>query len=80
MSDHAFHGIYPVLYAFHRADGSIDRDAMRKQVEQCLAAGAHGLMVLGLITEVGRAGAGTAVATPQKSSRHQDRGWQPPSM
>lgn len=54
MSDHSFHGIYPVLYAFHRADGAIDRDAMRRQVEHCLQSGAHGLMVLGLITEVGK--------------------------
>ena len=50
----ALSGVFPVLYAFHRADGSIDEAAMRRQVEHCLAAGAHGLMVLGLITEVGK--------------------------
>lgn len=49
-----FHGVYPVLYAFHREDGLIDPDAMRRQVEHCLAAGAHGLMALGLITEVSK--------------------------
>ncbi len=54
MPHHRFHGIYPVLYAFHRAGGALDHAAMRTQVEHCLAKGAHGLMVLGLITEVGR--------------------------
>lgn len=54
MSQHAFHGLYPVLYAFHRADGRLDHAAMRTEVEHCLAEGAHGLMVLGLITEVGK--------------------------
>lgn len=51
---HPFHGIYPVLYAFHRSNGTLDKDAMRRQVAHCLASGAHGLMVLGLITEVGK--------------------------
>lgn len=50
----ALGGVFPVLYAFHRADGTIDADAMRREVEHCLAAGAHGLMVLGLVTEVGK--------------------------
>jgi len=54
MADQRFNGIYPVLYAFHRAGGALDHDAMRRQVEHCLANGAHGLMVLGLITEVGK--------------------------
>jgi 4-hydroxy-tetrahydrodipicolinate synthase len=53
MSSHAFHGIIPVLYAFHRPDGRIDAEAMRRQVEHCVGAGAHGVMALGLITEVG---------------------------
>ena len=53
MSNAPFHGIYPVLYAFHRQDGSLDVAAMHRQVEHCLANGANGLMVLGLITEVG---------------------------
>jgi 4-hydroxy-tetrahydrodipicolinate synthase len=47
-------GVYPVLYAFHREDGTIDEAAMHRQVAHCLAAGAHGLMALGLITEVGK--------------------------
>lgn len=54
MPSFPFHGIYPVLYAFHRPGGALDHDAMRRQVEHCLASGAHGLMVLGLITEVGK--------------------------
>ena len=47
-----YQGVYPVLYAFFDADGRLDRDAMRVQVEHCIAAGAHGIMVLGLVTEV----------------------------
>ena len=54
MANRKFHGIYPVLYAFHRADGALDHGAMRLQVEHCIENGAHGLMVLGLITEVGK--------------------------
>lgn len=52
MPDYPFHGVYPVLYAFWRPDGRLDHDAMRLQVEHCIAAGAHGIMVLGLVTEV----------------------------
>jgi dihydrodipicolinate synthase/N-acetylneuraminate lyase len=52
MTAYPFHGVYPVLYAFHGPDGRLDRDAMQRQVEHCIAAGAHGLMVLGLVTEV----------------------------
>ncbi|HEV2560202.1 MAG TPA: dihydrodipicolinate synthase family protein [Microvirga sp.] len=49
---HRYHGVYPVLYAFFGRDGHLDREAMRRQVEHCIAAGAHGLMVPGLVTEV----------------------------
>ena len=49
-----FAGIYPILYAFFGRDGGLDRAAMRRQVEACVAAGAHGLAVLGLGTEVGK--------------------------
>jgi 2-keto-3-deoxy-L-arabinonate dehydratase len=45
-------GIYPMLYAFYSADGALDRDAMRRQTECCIDAGAHGIAVLGLMTEV----------------------------
>lgn len=47
-----YSGIYPVLYAFWTQEGGLDQDAMRVQVEHCIAAGAHGIMVLGLVTEV----------------------------
>ena len=49
---HPFRGIYPILYAFFNRDLSLDRGAMRRQVEACLAAGADGMAVLGLATEV----------------------------
>lgn len=47
-----FAGVYPILYAFYDANGGIDEAAMRLQVERCIAAGAHGIAVLGLVTEV----------------------------
>ncbi|WP_342364278.1 dihydrodipicolinate synthase family protein [Terrarubrum flagellatum] len=52
MSRRRFRGVYPVLYAFFDRSGRLDHDAMRAQVEHCLAEGAHGVMVLGLVTEV----------------------------
>lgn len=45
-------GIYPILYVFFEADGGLDREAFRRQVEACIAGGAHGIAILGLITEV----------------------------
>lgn len=45
-------GIYPILYAFFDESGALDRAAFRRQIEACIAAGAHGIAVLGLITEV----------------------------
>lgn len=48
------HGIYPMLYAFFQNDGSLDREAMRAQTNAMIAAGAHGIAVLGLITEVSK--------------------------
>jgi 4-hydroxy-tetrahydrodipicolinate synthase len=47
-------GIYAMLYAFFNGKGGLDRDAMRRQVEHCIAAGAHGIAVLGLATEVNK--------------------------
>jgi 4-hydroxy-tetrahydrodipicolinate synthase len=49
-----FHGIYPILYSFFDEDGRLDRAAMRRQVEGCIAGGAHGIAVMGLATEVGK--------------------------
>lgn len=51
---HLFHGVYPVLYAFYDRSGAVDAEAMRRQVEHCVGAGAHGLMALGLVTEVNK--------------------------
>ncbi len=51
MPEFRFHGIYPMLYAFFRTDGELDREAMRRQVEGCIAVGVHGLAIGGLATE-----------------------------
>ena len=45
-------GVYPILYAFFDQHDRLDRNAMRIQVEHCIDAGAHGIAVLGLVTEV----------------------------
>jgi 4-hydroxy-tetrahydrodipicolinate synthase len=53
MSDRPrFSGVYPILYTFYDAQGGVDETSMRLQVERCIAAGAHGIAVLGLVTEV----------------------------
>ena len=49
-----FRGIYPILYAFFQADGTLDRAAMRAQVEACVKGGAHGVAILGLATETNK--------------------------
>ncbi|MEZ4714243.1 MAG: dihydrodipicolinate synthase family protein [Caldilineaceae bacterium] len=49
-----FHGVYPILYSFFDDQGALDRAAMRRQVEACIANGAHGIAVMGLATEVGK--------------------------
>jgi dihydrodipicolinate synthase/N-acetylneuraminate lyase len=49
-----FRGVYPMLYAFFDADGRLDREAMRRQVEHCVASGVHGVAALGLGTEVSK--------------------------
>ncbi len=54
MDDLKPRGIYPMLYAFFNADGSLDRGALRTQVAACNAAGVHGVAILGLATEVGK--------------------------
>jgi len=51
-SELGFRGVYPMLYAFFGADGRLDREAMGRQVEHCIAAGAQGVAALGLGTEV----------------------------
>lgn len=52
MSAGQFHGIYPILYAFFDASGQLDAAQMRIQVDHCISTGAHGIAVLGLVTEV----------------------------
>lgn len=47
-----FSGVYPILYAFYDKTGRLDDGLMRLQVDKCIAAGAHGIAVLGLVTEV----------------------------
>ncbi|WP_372617296.1 dihydrodipicolinate synthase family protein [Falsiroseomonas sp.] len=47
-------GVHPILYAFYGPDGRLDRDALDRQVDMCLAAGCHGIALLGLVTEVFR--------------------------
>jgi len=49
-----FKGIYPILYAFFDKKGKLDRKAMMCQIRACLGAGAHGLAMLGLATEVAK--------------------------
>ena len=49
-----FRGIYPILYAFFDRYGKLDREAMLCQIRACLDAGAHGLAILGLATEVAK--------------------------
>lgn len=46
-----FRGVWPILYAFFDAQERLDRAAMRAQVEACIRGGAHGIAVLGLVTE-----------------------------
>jgi len=45
-------GIYPILYAFFDNEGHLHRDSMRRQIDACIDSGAHGIAMLGLITEV----------------------------
>lgn len=46
-----FHGIYPMLYAYFGPDGRLDRQAMKRQIDACIAAGVHGIAILGVVTE-----------------------------
>ncbi|MET0544152.1 MAG: dihydrodipicolinate synthase family protein [Variovorax sp.] len=50
----AFHGIHAILYALFDADEKLDREAMRRQLQLCLASGVHGVAALGLATEVSK--------------------------
>jgi 4-hydroxy-tetrahydrodipicolinate synthase len=47
-------GIWPVLYAYFDPHNQLDRNAMRAQVDAMIHAGAPGIVILGLATEVHR--------------------------
>jgi 4-hydroxy-tetrahydrodipicolinate synthase len=49
-----FRGVYPMIYALFGWDGALDREAMRRQIEYCVASGVHGVAALGLGTEVSK--------------------------
>lgn len=51
MSHHPYRGIFPILYTYFNEDGSIDRPAMKRQVDACINAGAHGIAILGIVGE-----------------------------
>lgn len=54
FSTDQLHGIHAILYALFDADERLDRAAMRRQVQHCLAVGVHGIAALGLATEVAK--------------------------
>lgn len=47
-------GIYPILYAFFDRNNQLDRAAMRRQMQAIVKAGAPGVAMLGLATEVNK--------------------------
>lgn len=51
MNPPPFRGVWPILYAFFDRHERLDRAAMRQQVEACIRGGAHGIALLGLVTE-----------------------------
>ena len=54
--DPTFCGIHAILYALFDARETLDRDAMRRQVEICIDCGADAVGALGLATEVSKLG------------------------
>ena len=40
-----------MLYTCYGADGALDRRAHEQQVEACIAAGGHGIALLGIVGE-----------------------------
>ena len=54
FSTDKLHGIHAILYALFDANERLDREAMRRQVQHCLAVGVHGMAALGLATEVAK--------------------------
>jgi|TARA_B110000259_G_scaffold186914_1_gene239365 2-keto-3-deoxy-L-arabinonate dehydratase len=45
-------GVHPVIYSLFNANGELDRQAMKRQIEVCVSQGAVGIVALGLATEV----------------------------
>jgi 4-hydroxy-tetrahydrodipicolinate synthase len=54
MSVPGFAGIWPIVYAFFDGRDRLDHQALVRQVEACITAGADGLAALGLATEVSK--------------------------
>lgn len=54
FSTDSLHGIHAILYALFDTEERLDRAAMRRQVQHCLAVGVHGMAALGLATEVAK--------------------------
>jgi 2-keto-3-deoxy-L-arabinonate dehydratase len=54
MPKPAFAGVYPMLFAFFGEGGALDEEAIRRQTRAVLAAGAHGVAVLGLASEANK--------------------------
>jgi 2-keto-3-deoxy-L-arabinonate dehydratase len=54
FSTDKLHGIHAILYALFDDKERLDRAAMRRQVQHCLAVGVHGMAALGLATEVAK--------------------------
>lgn len=46
-----WHGIYPTVLTPWRCDGTVDEEALRRQIEFQLAGGVHGILVLGTLGE-----------------------------
>lgn len=47
-------GIHPVLYTFFNADGSVDHGAVAAEVDWTIGEGAHGIVTLGIASEVAK--------------------------
>jgi dihydrodipicolinate synthase/N-acetylneuraminate lyase len=54
MTTGSYAGIHAILYALFDRSEQLDRAAMRRQAELCLATGVHGIGALGLATEVAK--------------------------
>jgi len=86
----AFHGIYPILYAYFDEGGAPLREPIAAQVEAAVRHGSHGIAILGLATEtnkldtrerrklhlhVASAELARRKAKWKKPAPHADRGW-----